>query len=51
MTSFHRTCYDSTAKDHPGQKEVKEFAIDIERLYPREPIGKFNWPAYTLKKN
>ena len=50
MTSFHRPCYDSTAKDHPGQKEVKEFAKDIERLYPREPIGRFNWAAYTRRE-
>jgi len=43
MTSFHRTCYDSTAKDHPEQKKVKEFARCIERLYPREQIRRFDY--------
>ena len=50
MTSFHHTFYESGIKDHPGQKEVKEFARCIERLYPREPIGRFNWPVYTRQE-
>jgi hypothetical protein len=33
MTSFHRTIYASYAKDHPGQKQVKEFARCIEWQY------------------
>ena len=33
MTSFHRTIYPSYAKDHPGQKQVKEFARCIEWQY------------------
>jgi hypothetical protein len=47
MTSFHHTFYESGIKDHPGQKEVKEFASCIKRLYPREPIEGFYWPVYT----
>ena len=42
MTSFHHTFYESGAKDHPGQKEVKEFASCIDRLYPREPIRRWD---------
>ena len=42
MTSFHRPGYESTTKDHPEQKKVKEFARCIERLYPREQIRRFN---------
>ena len=33
MTSFHRNSYPSGVKDHPGQKQVKEFSRCIERLY------------------
>ena len=43
MTSFHRPGYESTAKDHPEQKKVKEFARCIERLYPREQIRRFDY--------
>ena len=50
MTSFHRYVYASTAKDHPEQKKVKEFARCIERLYPREPIGRFDWRGVYRKE-
>ena len=43
MTSFHRPGDESTAKDHPEQKKVKEFASCIERLYPREQIRRFDY--------
>ena len=43
MSSFHWTNYTSTVEDHPGQKQVKEFARCIERLYifpKRNPGGR-----------
>lgn len=46
MTSFHHPSSKCGAKDNPEQKEVKEFAKNIERLYPREPIREFQWPVY-----
>ena len=46
MTSFHHTFYKSGIKDHPGQKEVKEFAKPIERLFPKESIESIRWPIY-----
>ena len=46
MTSFHHTFYESGVKDHPGQKEVKEFSKRIERLFPKEPIESIRWPIY-----
>ena len=51
MTSFHHTFYESGVKDHPGQKEVKEFSSCIKRLYPREPIGRFVGRFIHDKKN
>ena len=39
MTSFHHTFYESGIKEHPGQKEVKEFAKRIERLFPHSIIN------------
>ena len=42
MTSFHHPGYESTAKDHPEQKKVKEFASCINRLYPTEPIRRWD---------
>ena len=50
MTSFHHTFYDSTAKDHPEQKKVKEFASCIERLYPTEPIRRFHNRIYRKEE-
>lgn len=50
MTSFHRTCYESTAKDHPEQKKVKEFARCIERLYPSERIRRFDYRGIYRKE-
>jgi hypothetical protein len=50
MTSFHHTFYESGIKDHPGQMEVKEFASCIGRLYPREPIPRFDWRSVYRKE-
>lgn len=50
MSSFHHTFYDSGMKDHPGQKEVKEFASCIKRLYPREPVKRFDWRGVYRKE-
>ena len=50
MTSFHRTCYESTAKDHPEHKKVKEFARCIERLYPSERIRRFDYRGIYRKE-
>ena len=50
MTSFHHTFYESGIKDHPCQKEVKEFASCIKRLYPRAPIGRFDWRGVYRKE-
>ena len=52
MTSFHHTFYESGIKDHPGQKEVKEFAKRIERLFPqKEPIGNIRWSTRYLREH
>ena len=43
MSSFHWTDYPSTVEHHPRQKQVKEFARCIERLYifpKRNPWGR-----------
>ena len=50
MTSFHRPCYESTAKDHPEHKKVKEFARCIERLYSTEPIRRFDYRGIYRKE-
>lgn len=50
MTSFHRPGYESTAKDHPKQKKVKEFARCIKRLYPREQIRRFDYRGIYRKE-
>ena len=50
MTSFHRPGYESTAKDHPEQKKVKEFARCIERLYSTEPIRRFDYRGISRKE-
>jgi hypothetical protein len=50
MTSFHRACYDSTAKDHQEQQKVKVFARCIERLYSTEPIRRFDYRGIYRKE-
>lgn len=50
MTSFHRPGYESTAKDHPKQQKVKEFARCINRLYSTEPIRRFDYRGIYRKE-
>ena len=50
MTSFHRPGYESTAKDHPKHKKVKEFARCIERLYSTEPTRRFDYRGIYRKE-